>query len=610
MNIFNIIIIIILIYILSRLPSVETMANIDTATENKIREIYKIDIDAIRNLSNLAKDLTLNGKLRVPGGLEIEGNLLIKGTSILEKSLQVVGDTTINNTNIKGIALLEKSLQVVGDTTINNTNIKGTALLEKSLQVVGDTIIKGTALLEKSLQVVGDTTINNTNINGNTVLEKSLQVKGDTNINNTNINGNTVLEKSLQVKGDTNINGNTVLEKSLYVKGETTINNLKTKGILNLENNLVIPGGLEVKGNLKVDGNCEVLKQTTIHELYGGKSTWGGWRNIVVNGGHLMFDVGNKGFGMHSNNNGLHYKVNNTWQPLQIYNGIHSNGNISTTENLSVNKDINLGNDLKMEGGKTIRSTGRLHIHPQERLYLLAKGTFITSDWNSEGNLIVSNDIASTTLNLLPKGTIILWTGINVPSGWILCDGKNGSPNLIDRFVKGGNLKNGTAPSIDQTGGSKNKSLVIANLPAHNHDSSCSIEDSGNHNHTGTTNNTGGHTHTGSGTTSDAGNHSHDLGRYPVAGWPHNDHIRNSCHIMGSNNQCNLGETRHSNWTGNHSHSFSFTTASSGAHEHTFLTTSNGLHKHNCTSSTTNTGSGSEFNIEPQFYVLAYIMKI
>ena len=74
-----IIIFIILIYILFRLPSVEKMSNIDEATENKIREIYKIDTDAIRNLSNLAKDLTVNGKLKVPGGLEIEGGLKVKG---------------------------------------------------------------------------------------------------------------------------------------------------------------------------------------------------------------------------------------------------------------------------------------------------------------------------------------------------------------------------------------------------------------------------------------------------------------------------------------------------------------------------------------------------
>jgi hypothetical protein len=116
---------------------------------------------------------------------------------------------------------------------------------------------------------------------------------------------------------------------------------------------------------------------------------------------------------MHSNDNGLHYKVNNAWQPLHIFGGVHSIGNLSTTENLSVNKDINLANnlnvskdinlanDLKMQGGKTIHSTGRLHIHPQERLYLLAKGnTFITGDWGGNGNVHTSGEITSKYLNI------------------------------------------------------------------------------------------------------------------------------------------------------------------------------------------------------------------
>jgi microcystin-dependent protein len=79
-NIIFIIIFVVLIYIIYRLPSVEKMTNIDKATEDKIREIYKIDTDAIRNLSNLAKDLTVNGKLTVPGGLDIKGKLDVNST--------------------------------------------------------------------------------------------------------------------------------------------------------------------------------------------------------------------------------------------------------------------------------------------------------------------------------------------------------------------------------------------------------------------------------------------------------------------------------------------------------------------------------------------------
>ena len=50
----------------------------DANTKKLIQDHYKIDVDAIRNLSKLANDLTKNGKLRIPGGLEVDGELNIK----------------------------------------------------------------------------------------------------------------------------------------------------------------------------------------------------------------------------------------------------------------------------------------------------------------------------------------------------------------------------------------------------------------------------------------------------------------------------------------------------------------------------------------------------
>ena len=39
----------------------------------------------------------------------------------------------------------------------------------------------------------------------------------------------------------------------------------------------------------------------------------------------------------------------------------------------------------------------------------------------------------------LPAGVIVMWSGLlaNVPAGWVLCDGQNGTPDLRDKFVKG-----------------------------------------------------------------------------------------------------------------------------------------------------------------------------
>ena len=39
----------------------------------------------------------------------------------------------------------------------------------------------------------------------------------------------------------------------------------------------------------------------------------------------------------------------------------------------------------------------------------------------------------------IPAGVIAMWAGLvaNIPAGWLLCNGQNGTPDLRDRFIKG-----------------------------------------------------------------------------------------------------------------------------------------------------------------------------
>jgi hypothetical protein len=39
----------------------------------------------------------------------------------------------------------------------------------------------------------------------------------------------------------------------------------------------------------------------------------------------------------------------------------------------------------------------------------------------------------------VPSGLIAMWHGLiaDIPSGWVICDGNNGTPNLLGRFVEG-----------------------------------------------------------------------------------------------------------------------------------------------------------------------------
>ncbi len=52
---------------------------------------------------------------------------------------------------------------------------------------------------------------------------------------------------------------------------------------------------------------------------------------------------------------------------------------------------------------------------------------------------------------MVPRGLILLWYGAiaNIPAGYVLCDGNNGTPDLRDKFVIGA----GGLYPVDATGG-------------------------------------------------------------------------------------------------------------------------------------------------------------
>jgi microcystin-dependent protein len=88
------------------------------------------------------------------------------------------------------------------------------------------------------------------------------------------------------------------------------------------------------------------------------------------------------------------------------------------------------------------------------------------------------------TSSLFPAGGIILWSGstASIPSGWVLCNGSNSTPDLRNRFVVGA----GSSYGVNATGGASSVTLSISQIPAHNHSASSSssttINDSG-HSH-------------------------------------------------------------------------------------------------------------------------------
>ncbi len=66
-------------------------------------------------------------------------------------------------------------------------------------------------------------------------------------------------------------------------------------------------------------------------------------------------------------------------------------------------------------------------------------------------------------------GMIILWEGTVAPTGWAICDGTNGTPDLRGRFVVGYSSPDASFNSVGNTGGEKQHTLTIAEMPSHSH---------------------------------------------------------------------------------------------------------------------------------------------
>ena len=105
--------------------------------------------------------------------------------------------------------------------------------------------------------------------------------------------------------------------------------------------------------------------------------------------------------------------------------------------------------------------------------------TYIPLSNGSTTGKALTNSLPGIT----PIGGIIMWSGTiaSIPSGWALCNGANGTPNLLNRFIIGANTDTpgGAYTSITgantQTGGTKDAVVV-----SHTH----TITDPG-HIHTG-----------------------------------------------------------------------------------------------------------------------------
>ncbi len=106
-------------------------------------------------------------------------------------------------------------------------------------------------------------------------------------------------------------------------------------------------------------------------------------------------------------------------------------------------------------------------------------GDSMTGPLNMVGNQI--NNLPGATSNgqavrfeqlaplAIPAGVIVMWAGTIAPSGWGLCDGSQGRPDLRGMFIVGYDPSDTDYDTIGKSAGEKKHALGINEMPAHNH---------------------------------------------------------------------------------------------------------------------------------------------
>lgn len=169
----------------------------------------------------------------------------------------------------------------------------------------------------------------------------------------------------------------------------------------------------------------------------------------------------------------------------------------------------------------------------------------------------------------IPTGLIAMWSGSTAPTGWFLCDGANGTPDLRDRFIMGAS----TSKPLGTSGGS----ATTTSGGVHSH----SMTGAGSHNHTGLTGSTA-------------------LTTAQMPAHTHTTAIKFETDIAGGGTRDGLVTSAFTS-----DGTSSYTTSSAGSGEgHTHTMSQDGEHAHALVEAGSHTHT-----LTPPYYALAFIMK-
>ena len=448
--------------------------------------------------TSFAEILLINGNTRLVGNLQLVGSLSASSNASVGGALTVYGSTNLNDSLIVGGQSILSRLTVSGPANLNgglvvnnapaqfNQNVTiGAGGAARSLTVNGNITVTGNANLNTvslaSLTVTGANvqgtsfTVSGTALfNSSLTVAQNFSVNGDSRLGNVNIGsgngggsrllrvygtfetfGNATVSNNLTVRGVSNLGGDVLVGapdalRNLTVWGDTNLNGNVSVGKQQLPRNLTVWGELSVAGSanlksisvqdLRVNGGTQL---NTLTVQGAARLT----QPVVIGGGEprpnqILTVAGNATVGG-SLSAGATTLSQLTVNGVSTLNGtvtVGNNSDLQVSRDVIIARGLNVGNDAVLQGALTVTGNstliGQVAVETNLRVdqETLLNTLTVTDNSRFRGNVTVGAPEESRSLEI--KGDLILSNngafvvsdaGINTPTAAFMFEYSEGS---------------------------------------------------------------------------------------------------------------------------------------------------------------------------------------
>ena len=447
-------------------------------------------------------NLTFNSSNGTLTATSFSGNLTgnVTGTIQTASQTNITSVGTLTGLNVNGTTQIQNGNQLQFGTATNN-NIRGHIQATETNDAHLIIATSGGEDIAFKDGGVGGTTNMIIRGDGNVRIQNgNLTVSGDI-----NANGNIVGDNSTNISGIDAITAST-LTGSLQTAAQTNITSVGTLTGLTVDGNLILDSTsnyLHIKGALyDKDGQSGSADQVLVST--GTQVDWKDTTSLTASNSQkititesdtntafpITFSAapGQSGGNTLLSDNQFTYNASSNTVTAGTFSGSGASLTSLNASNLQSGTvaDARIPN---LNASKITAGTFDVARIPDLSGAKITSGTVAAARIdNLNASKITAGTLADARLSnssLFVTGMIMMYTGSTAPSGWAICNGQNGTPDLRNRFIVGA----GNSYNVGVTGGFDSVSLSESQIPSHTH----SFSGSSSHSH-GI--NDPGHTHT------------------------------------------------------------------------------------------------------------------